>query len=194
MTGPTRAGSEIPPFEQRVVNVLVDQGWIYVPGHRGNKGKLIPPDPNRPICLVASTPSDVLGQKKWINRLQRSGAQIDNNGNSTVETVRPEVQSPAMPITAVESDIRPISTLGAWWHPAPAEPEPEPAPVVVEQPAPRRAIPTIDPWSKGTHYTYPQALNLILQGYHIKKVVAKTGWGRAHLEHLVGPHGYYEGE
>lgn len=197
----TRAGREIKKREYRdVVNILIDQGWRYVPGTgMGTPGKLIPPNPDKPMCYVHSTPSAASAFMVWLNQLRNSGARLDENGKSTDRRKRSRTVTPSpspVTMTAVETDIQHVSTLGAWWRPAEPEPEPEPTPEPVKvrryQVAPHRpVVQKIDPDAEGTVYTLGQARTMIRQGYHVNKVIARTGWGMNKLSDLVDQTGYY---
>lgn len=193
-----RPGREIPQFQRRVVNVLIDQGWRYEPPAGGGHFKVIPPDPTKPMVVSGSTPSDYKGRLNWITNLRTSGAKINSHGDSVVARKR---RAPVQhdELVAVESSIQPILTVGAWWRPdTEEEPEPEPAPVVEAQPPRRYSQPpamthprsSLDPDAQGTSWTLGQARTLIRQGYHLNKVIAKTGWGRNYLSDLVDESGY----
>ena len=121
-------------------------------------------------------------------------------------------------LVADRSSVQPISTLGAWWHPDPkAEPEPADAPApAVERPEPSPAFlallerstvgPTVVPRFKrsvpvhpeptrqaapqGEVYSLAQARTLLRQGYHVNKVVQKTGWDSSWFADMVDHTGY----
>lgn len=163
------------------MNVLVDQGWRYVPAPSAH-GKLFPPDVEAGSTIVSGSPSDWRARRNWLSQLQRMGARVDSNGNSTDRTVRRPSQAAAMPTTTDRPDISPISTVGWWWHPAPVE---EPEPVLAR---PQLVPPPPNPDdAKGEHWNLGQARALLRQGYHVSKVVRKTGWGRNWLSDLVDP-------
>lgn len=211
------------PKEYReICNTLVDeQGWTFVEGKTGRKHRLIPPDPTKRICLVPATPSDsYFGFTKWIGQLRRSGAQIDENGNSTVVVEKPQTVGPSIDdaaMTVVDTDIKPVSTLHHWWRITDPEPEPQPTPEPQPEPEPeprlsRYAIgllsrldagstvapPPYVPKLVGNHpddaegaaYSLNQARDLLRQGYHVNRVIKKTGWGRNWFHDLVDDTGY----
>lgn len=170
------------------MNHLVDhEDWRYeYPG--SGHFKLIPPDPSKPIVVSGSTPSDYKGNLNWLTDLKRSGARLDPAEARKTRTVSTRSDDAVM---AVESDIAPILTIGAWWRTVNGEqPEPEPAPMPV------RALsltppPPVDPDdAKGTTWTLGQARTMVRQGYHINKVIARTGWGRNWLADMVDDTGF----
>lgn len=184
------------PKEYReVCNTLVDeQGWVFIEGMGGRKHKLIPPDPEANICLVPNTPSDAyFGFTRWVAQLRRSGAQIDENGNSTLVLDKPRNVAVSFEdaLAAITTeDIAPISTRGQWWRAEP-EPEPTPQPAPAPAPAPARVLRVVEEHDrKGAAYSLGQARDMIRQGYHINRVVTKTGWGRNWFSDLVDDTGY----
>lgn len=58
-----------------VLRTLESQGWVIVQSG-GNHWKCIPPNPNAPIVVGGSTPSDPRSIKNFISRLRRSGADL----------------------------------------------------------------------------------------------------------------------
>lgn len=188
----------MPGFYRRVVNMLIDQGWHFIPGDAGNKHKLIPPDPTKRIVLVAATPSDSYrGATKWISQLRRSGAILDDKElerlakSDSRRRLRQSLRdsTDGAPVENLP-EIEPVTTHGAWWRPTqPQEAPVEPAEAPVEAPRPIPSGP--DPDARGANYTLAQARTLLRQGYHVKKVVQRTGWGRNWFSDLVDATGYY---
>jgi hypothetical protein len=182
------------PKEYRdVCNLLIDeQDWKFIPGKVGRKHKLVPPDRTKRICLVPATPSDAYnGFTRWVAHLRRSGALIDENGNSTFvpdPTFSDAHGSYSVKMPEVDPTVQPISTIGnRWWAPeSEPEPEPEPAPVIPIRP------PGPDHDAKGEHYSLGQARNLLRQGYHVSKVVKQTGWGRNWFSDMIDETGYVQ--
>lgn len=172
-----RPGRELPKFERRIVGICVEQGWRYIPPE-GNHAKLVPPDPDKPIVVFACTASDWRSRLNWLADLRRGGAVFDAPPKR--KTVRPDGETPVMEYAPLGVG-RPRLRNGAnGWDYRPPAPEvpPPPAPV----PDPHLAT--------GEHYTLPQAKALIYQGYHVRRVVTKTGWGRKHFDDLVDETGY----
>jgi len=101
----------------------------------------------------------------------------------------------------IDPDLSPVVTHGAWWRPSEPEPEtPVPAPEPPAEPVHRvrrytsRPLtprpPQIDADAEGSVFTLGQARSLLRQGYHVNKVITKTGWGRNWFDDLVDPSGY----
>lgn len=186
-----RAGRELEKDRRAIVNHLVDyEGWTYRYGLSGHF-KLIPPNPDLPIVVSGTTPSDFKGTLNWITDLKRSGARLNPADARKVRTVSTGTDD--APVTAIENDIAPILTIGAWWRTVNGEePEPEPAPLVVEKPRPHTPTnPRLDPDAKGERWSLAQARTMLRQGYHINKVIARTGWGRNWLADLVDDTGFF---
>lgn len=203
--GPRRPGREIPQFYREVVNRLIDQGWRYEPRSRtgglsNSKPKLIPSDPTARIMSLPNTPSDQKGWLVFFQHLRQAGANLDfdaldrqrrearqRRNRRASRSVTPPVNDLGM------TSIQPISTVGTWWHPAPQPELPLEAP---EKPAEapsrpvRRTGPSLDPDARGEAYTLRQARAMIRQGYHINKVIARTGWGRNWLSDMVDETGF----
>lgn len=204
-----RPGIGSMPKEYRdVVNILIDNGWTFVPGRVGKKHRLYPPERKYRTCQVPSTPSDRNGFWVWLGFLRRSGAMLDENGKSLYPVREPGTvagQSDAELMAAVadkiDPDLAPVTTHGAWWRSPAAQPElplaapEEPAEAVV---SPRRyqsrpltpGTTSIAPDARGDIFTLTQAYSLLNQGYHVNKVIAKTGWGRNWFKDKVDPSGY----
>lgn len=190
----------MPKLYVQIINTLIDQGWDYIPGHRGNKAKLIPPDPDKKPVTFASTPSDWRGPVKTIAALRRSGAVLDDaelERLTKAESRRRLRQAlkghSETAVEAVEGNVIPISTKGQFWRPAEPEPEPViPAPLSrAERFAARQQAGNPDD-ARGTAYTLAQARDMLKQGYHVKKVIQRTGWGLNHLRDLIDAStGYY---
>lgn len=205
----TRPGMGSMPKEMRdVCNILIDNGWTFVPGKVGRKHKLYPPDRKYRTCTVPVTPSASSNMVVWLSTLRRSGAMLDENGKSLYPERDPRYvrgQSDAELMAAVadkiDPDLSPVTTHGAWWRSPAAQPElPIPAPEPPAEPVQkarryegRPLVPRpaqIDADAEGTAFTLGQARSLLRQGYHVNKVIAKTGWGRNWFSDMVDPSGY----
>lgn len=179
----------MPKFERDVVNILIDQGWQFVPGTKGNKHKLVPPDQSKRARYVAATPSDVRTRVIWIGQLRRSGAILDDSildrisKSESRRRLRKALHDADGVEVEVDTKVIPISTIGnRWWAPE-SEPPPPKIPVRV---AP---APSVDD-ARGTAWTLAQARELLRQGYHVRKVISKTGWGLNHFKDLIDDTGY----
>ena len=194
------------PKEYRdVCNILIDNGWAYVPPRTKNaKPKIYPPDRSKRTVTIPITPSNSEGFVQWLSWLRRSGAMLDEHGNSLYPERDPRYvigQSDDELMAAVadkiDPDLNPVLTHGAWWRSDAAQTEiplEAPEPVVERRYAPRPMTPprpVLDPWATGAKgYTLTQAITLLNQGYHVNKVIAKTGWGRNHFANLIDQAGY----
>lgn len=175
-------------------NLLIDeQGWTFVRARGGgHKHRMYPPDRSKRFVTVPKTPSDRNSIKIAIPIFRRSGALIDENGKSAF--VPPPVLEDERGIISVkmpeiDPTVQPISTIGnRWWAPE-SEPVPEPEPAPAPAPAPV-VVPEEDHDRRGANFTLPQAIALLQQGYHISRVVKKTGWGVNHFRNLVDDTGY----
>lgn len=133
---------------------------------------------------VPNTPSSHGSFLGFLNNVRRRGAEIDENGNSTRVVEKDAHGSYTVKMPVVDPDVQPIITAGSrWWAP---EPEPEPQP----EPAPVRPAVVEDHDRRGIDYTLAQAVALLQQGYHVTRVVAKTGWGLNHFRPLIDDTGY----
>ena len=202
MTAPTvdRPGKELPKYWKDIATAILEHpGWGYE--KRTKHPQIISPAGLR--CSLPTTVTDGHAghRASYLVALKRIGAPINQDGAVTPPERQPRTVTPsddaALMALAPRTHIDPISTLGQWWHPLP-EPEPEPvpevAPPVVERrytPRPMvRSKPTLDPDAQGSTYSLGQARAMLRQGYHINKVVQRTGWGRNWLDDLVDDTGF----
>lgn len=178
-TARRRPGREIPKFERRIVSRLVDQGWRYEPTANGHF-QLYAPD-GVSIVTSGGTASDWRSRMNWLADLKRQGADLDRKPRTTARAVLAPLDTQYV---AVESRPRLRNGANGWNYkppPTPVVPPPEPA-----------VVPPNPDDAKGAHWTLAQARALIRQGYHLRKVVAKTGWGRNWFTDLVDQSGYLD--
>lgn len=171
------------------MNKLIDQGWQYVPADKGGKCRLIPPDPKKRTRYVAQTPSDVRTRVIWIGQLRRSGAVLDDAEieklarHRSRQRLHKSLRAAEAKSVEVDAEVIPLSTRkNRWWAPETQEPEPRVKPRVVPPPSPDDA--------RGTIYSLGQARAMLRQGYHVRKVISKTGWGLNHFKDLIDNTGY----
>lgn len=188
-----RPGREIPKFYRDVVNILIDQGWEYIPRTRLGHSKIVPADPTKQRMIVASTTASITGRAKWLAQARRNGAILDEevldritrrDSRARLKQALRDAEDP----TPVEREhIAPVTTHGAWWRPEEPAPAPEPPakPLPMTPPPPR-----LDPNAQGAVWTLGQARKMLREGYHVNKVVAKTGWGKNWFSDLVDHTGY----
>ena len=50
--------------------------------------------------------------------------------------------------------------------------------------------PSLDADARGTNYSLQQARTMLRQGYHVNKVVSRTGWGRNWFSDMVDETGF----
>lgn len=172
------------PKEYRdIVNKLVDQGWEYRYGKGGGKPKLIPPDPNARIQTAPLTPSDQKGMHVFVQHLKAAGAVLDDPQPTPRRSPKTVVLAPDAADMTLAQPSRPRLRNGQnGWDYQP----PVPAPAV-----PVRVTPPPNPDdARGTVWSLPQARDMLRQGYHVRKVISKTGWGMNHLKDLIDHTGY----
>lgn len=181
------------PKEYRdICNILIDHGWTFVEGMKGKKHKLYPADRRHRYMTVPNTPSSHGSFMVFLNNVRKRGGQIDENGNSLYDDSKSPAEhdfEEALRKVIRDPDLQPMSTLGnRWWAPeSEPEPEPEPEPVVAKV---VRLAPREDHDRQSTTHTLGQARTLLRQGYHVNRVVAKTGWGRNWFNDIIDETGY----
>ena len=204
-SGPLLAGREIPRAYRDVVNKLVrHQGWRYDPRRdTGGHPQLIPANPDQRMIPINCTVGYGRGIDNWLAQIVRAGGVLRPVVKKRRRSVRPLTDPSGM--TTATPDIAPITPLPAgrprarngrngWdFVPPTPEPEPTPEPIVTRRYAARSLAPTrptLDPDARGDVWTLAQARAMIRQGYHVNRVVAKTGWGRNWFSDITDPSGY----
>jgi hypothetical protein len=191
-----------------VADLVRYYGWRYDPrpGKKGGHGMLYPPDGGRAQPVSRSSASNYV-RMQWLAALRAKGAPIEPNG----VVVKPEREYVA-PQHPTFSHIESHLSDGEWrqtydggWAKAPKQVKPVgPArtPSRVEQqatrvldrleeftPKPQLSV-DLDDRRRGVEYELGHARAMFRQGYPLKFVVQRTGWGAYWLADMAGEDGY----